>query len=204
MGRSNSVENSPSATPADPSTAGLCLRRRAFTLFEVLVAMSVAAVTGAAALLAVASALSDAHTGLERSVASGLARQLMDEIAAQYYADPELGDPQQTVLGPETGEVTGYRTAFDDIDDYHGWQASPPERKDASGLDRLGSPAPAMESFSRSVVVQYVADADPDVVLASGQTSFTRRVTVSVAYSASGKTRTAAQLQRIFRHVPPE
>ena len=57
-----------------------------------------------------------------------LAQQLMAEIQQQPYKD-------QTVLGllfgPELGESTADRSAFDDVDDYDGFVEQPPRSRTA-------------------------------------------------------------------------
>ena len=74
-----------------------------------------------------------------------LAQQLMAEILQADYAEPDESD----VFGPEATETGGTRAAFDDVDDYHGWTASPPEAKD-------GTPLADRDDWERSVTVEWV------------------------------------------------
>ena len=49
------------------------------------------------------------------------AHQLMTEILSKSYQDPG----QSPLFGPELDELTGTRSAFDDVDDFSGWNESP-------------------------------------------------------------------------------
>lgn len=102
---------------------------RAFTLVETVVALFVASVMLVAALNSVGAARATDYKIAERNRALGLAQALMGEILQQAYADPAYGPGS---LGVGADEVTGNRSLFDDVDDYDGWQASPPQRKDGS------------------------------------------------------------------------
>ena len=57
--------------------------------------------------------------------APGLAHQLMGEILAMPYEDPE--DPNQGI-GLETGETNTTRADFDDLDDYDNWEPEIPRK----------------------------------------------------------------------------
>ncbi|MCH8030680.1 MAG: LamG domain-containing protein [Bacteroidetes bacterium] len=89
----------------------------------------------------------------------------MAEILQQDYADSTQidllkseilieGKKERQLIGLETGEDTGDRSRFDDIDDYHGWSASPPQEKDGTTMSHL-------TGWEREVVVLYVQDDDP-------------------------------------------
>jgi len=60
-----------------------------------------------------------------------LADQLLAEIMAQSYEDPEDGS---TTRGTDTGESTAARTDWDDVDDYDGLSNSPPQDRDGNSL----------------------------------------------------------------------
>lgn len=91
----------------------------------------------------------------QRMVAVGLAHDLLAEALATAYVEPDapplfnsaglLGSPS---WGPDTGEnASGNRAGFDDVDDFHGWSASPPENAAGQALaDTAG--------LRRSVVVE--------------------------------------------------
>lgn len=100
---------------------------RAFTLAEVVVCLLIVGVAITAGLQSLGSFAIGSRAWRERSIATVLANQLMAEINALPYADPSGA----SVIGRDAGETTGTRTTYDDIDDYDGWNESPP--KDASG-----------------------------------------------------------------------
>lgn len=120
-----------------PAAAGLCrrapgrrARRRAFTLIEAVIAIAIVGIMLAAALNTVgASRTSQSLTALRRQ-GHGLAEQLLSEILQQPYQDPVEA---ASILGPAASETaTGNRTLFNDVDDYDGWKASPPQYRDGS------------------------------------------------------------------------
>ncbi len=119
--------------------------RRAFSLAEVVVATFIVGVMLVAALRTVGSAARGrvAMANHERGVL--LAQQLMSEILQADYVEPD----ESPVFGPEAGETGGTRGAFDDVDDYHGWTASPPQAKDGTAL-------PGRADWERSVTVERV------------------------------------------------
>ncbi|MEM9915020.1 MAG: hypothetical protein AAF911_08665 [Planctomycetota bacterium] len=96
-----------------------------------------------------------------------LAEDLLNEILAQPYEDPDGG----IVFGIEIGESLSLRAGFDDTDDYHSTSESPPT--DADGNAIAGA-----ERFTRSVVVQWVDPAEPKAV--SPSETGVKRVTVTV------------------------
>jgi hypothetical protein len=99
-----------------------------------------------AALQTVAAARGGEYKLVERSRALLLAQDLMAEILQQAYADPAYGPGS---FGVGADEVTGNRSLFDDVDDYDGWQASPPQNKN-------GSVIPWATGYKRSVSVMWV------------------------------------------------
>ncbi len=60
-----------------------------------------------------------------------LAHELMAEVLAMPYEDPE-GAGNGT--GAETGESTATRAAFDDVDDYNNWSSANARAKDGTAL----------------------------------------------------------------------
>ncbi len=102
----------------------------------------------------------------------------MGEILQCHYQDPEAAalvvDP---TFGPEADETsTPTRADFDDIDDYNGWIASPPE-------DRQGTPLDVDAKYERTVQVEFVDPSTPAALGTSelvGETGL-KRITVTVA-----------------------
>jgi len=102
-----------------------------------------------------------------RHVGSALGRHLMSEILQNHYEEPN----DTPAFGPEAPENAASRADYDDVDDYHGWSASPPKTKDDSAMTGL-------DGWSRSVSVVYV---DPDDVSAVvGDDRGLKRITVTV------------------------
>ena len=83
--------------------------------------------------------------------AAALAEDLMSEILQQYYEDPDLapGSFGRSIAEDDEGD----RTLFDDVDDYDGWSASPPQ-------DRDGAPLVGANGYTRSVSVDWVLSSD--------------------------------------------
>jgi len=104
--------------------------------------------------------------------ASRLADDLMEEIMARAYADPEGG----LGLGADTGESS--RALFDDVDDYHNFSETSGNLADSAGTDYPDD----WQTFTRSVQVvaasEFVADINATI---TGKT-----VTVSIT-SAKGR-----------------
>lgn len=189
--------------------------RDAFTLAESLFASAIAAIAGLTLLTSVASTLQSVDEATDRTIANGIARQLMDEISTKRYSEPGAG-ALQVNLGPEAGEVSGLsRIAYDDIDDYDGYVMQPVvdewgvplgEGDDAGGQRHSNFQAPS-EYFDRwrcQVVVDYVADADLALPLGPGLTSNHRQVVVAVLFDdpVDGLVEKAV-LRRVFS-PPPE
>lgn len=121
------------------------VRRAGFTLVEAAISIVLVSVLLVAALNTVAAAKLGQQQTAERGRAHLLAQELMSEIMRQDYADPEdvgridLRDPMlpTSAMGVDSGESTTNRLSFDDVDDYDGWNASPPQNKDGSLIPNL-------------------------------------------------------------------
>ncbi|MDZ4659277.1 MAG: hypothetical protein SH868_17020 [Bythopirellula sp.] len=88
--------------------------RRALTLLEIVVATMVTGVMLVAALDSVGAVFNTHKLNAERLAGPSIGHELMAEILAMPYKDPT----SSTVIGPEGGESTTNRNAFDDVDDY--------------------------------------------------------------------------------------
>jgi type II secretory pathway pseudopilin PulG len=178
--------------------------------------MTILAVAGSSLLLGVHSSLQTTVEAQQRTIAMGLARQMLDEISGRLYAEPGAG-PYEDKLGPTAWESLGSgRERFNDIDDYNGFQAVPavdpwgvPLGSDnGDGEERhpaFVSPNIKLSGWKRQTAVYYVDDADPTVRLGSGETSNLREVVVTVRRADSdGAVRTFATTRRVFAYVPTE
>ena len=98
-----------------------------------------------------------------------LAADLMAEILTQAYEEPV-----DTVnFGRESGESGGDRVDWDDVDDYEGWSATPPESKDEVELD-------GYDQWTRSVEVAFVNPTSLNDLV--GNTGV-KRITVTASFN---------------------
>src|SRR3954466_4194450 len=109
-----------------PTSKQLNRKSSGLTLIEVIASTIIVSMMAVAALNALAAATKSANSIGNRAIAAGLADELMSEILMQAYSDPD----SSPVFGHESGESTTVRSAFDDVDDYNAWNASPPQYRD--------------------------------------------------------------------------
>jgi hypothetical protein len=93
---------------------------------EVVASTMIVGLMSVAALNGLGAATRSAESIGNRAIALGLADDLMAEILPLPYSDPN----DTPVFGPEGAESSGPRSAFDDVDDFHGWNQSPPKNRD--------------------------------------------------------------------------
>lgn len=122
-----------------------------------------------AALNALGAATKSANSIGNRAVAAGMADELMSEILMQSYSDPNGA----AIFGNESGESTSVRSAFDDVDDYNGWNASPPQYRD-------GTIIPDRANWRQRVTVTYVTPAN--LTQTSGTDQGAKRIRVQIEY----------------------
>lgn len=156
---------SDSATGRDPWHA-----RAGFSLIEAAVATLIVGGLFVAALGALSGATKASAVNVDRATGLLLAGEMMSEIVNARYVEPD----DTPAFGPEPGETDGTRNAFDDVDDYDNWDASPPENPDGTGIpDRAG--------WRRTVEVDY---ADPhDLTSVVGSDQGVKRITVTVIHN---------------------
>ena len=144
---------------------------RGLSLIEVTISIVVVGVMLAAALNTLSSVSMTRYVGANGQIGRVLAEQLMAEILSKKYEDPGLPPGS---FGIETGEsATGDRSLFDDVDDYDGWSASPPETAS-------GGVIPDRSQWSRDVGVEYVSPLDPTFEV--GADWGVKRITVGIAF----------------------
>jgi type II secretory pathway pseudopilin PulG len=139
------------------------------SLLEVMISLLVMAVLMTAALRTVGQSRRSQRAVHEQQAGRLLAQELLSEILRQAYREPF----EQLAFGPEATENTGDRSVFDDVDDYHGWSATPPQ-------DAAGAPLAGFEEWGRAVQVHWVDPEAPDSVVGSDQG--VKRITVSASY----------------------
>jgi len=144
-----------------------------FSLIEVVVSVLIVGGLAVAVLNTIGATAAVRRIDADRARGISLAQDLVEEIAGEPYEDPSNGDGS---FGSGADEVaTGDRTAFDDVDDYDGWSASPPEMRDGTALA-------GFDGWRRTVAVRWSDPTDPDVdkVAESGL----KRVEVSVYHGS--------------------
>jgi type II secretory pathway pseudopilin PulG len=144
------------------------------TLVEAVIACVIVGTMLVAALSALGSSARAQRSRAERCLGPHLARALMAEVLQAYYREP-AGSP---AFGPEAPEASDSRAAWDDVDDYHGWSACPPQSKDGTPLDHAAG-------WTRSVTVAYVRPDEPNLQSASDQGL--KRITVTVVGPAGAR-----------------
>jgi len=143
--------------------------RRGFSMMEAVVCIALIGVALVAGLAwaggqggATVGASARAQTITQRqAIGTMLAAELMAEIMAQAYAEPE----GLTILLTEVNDVAGNRSTYDDVDDYDGWSSKPPK-------DRGNNALSGYTAWRRSVDVDMVRasnlDGDPLILGDSG------------------------------------
>lgn len=102
-------------------------RQRALTYVEVLISLVILATAVAASVGAYGSFAGGSRAWGERSTAAELANRLMSQVFTLPYADPSVSDPcAMHTIGVDSGENAANRTTFDDLDDFNGWNVTPP------------------------------------------------------------------------------
>ncbi len=94
--------------------------RAGISLLEVSISSLLVGLTLIASLETVGSVYRTQRLNASRLTGSSLAMELMTEILAMPYEDPEVNS---LVLGTETGESASNRSDFDDVDDYDNWNS---------------------------------------------------------------------------------
>lgn len=122
-------------------------RRHGVTFAEVTVATAIVGMLIVAALRTLGGATQASRYTAEHAIGLLLAGDLMSEIMNAEYAEPT----ETAVFGIEPSESSTVRAAYDDVDDYNGWDASPPQLKDGTVMsDKAG--------WRRTVSVRYLED----------------------------------------------
>lgn len=164
-------------------------RRGGYSLAEVLVASALAGVVLVAAMDGLSVSTRSWIAAGAGSDAQTLAHDLLAEVLAQPYTDPDTtDDPDLEDFGPEADETAGDRSTFDDADDYDDWVESPP-------ADRDGAALAGFAGWTRAVVVQKLKKQEVDTYRDDDQDDHgSRRITVVVTGPA-GESHTVAAIR---------
>jgi type II secretory pathway pseudopilin PulG len=157
-------------------------RRAAYAMVEVVISTLIVAIMLVAALNAVGAARVSMRRMDDHARGMLLAEDLLTEVLARGYFDP--GDTPD--FGPEEDEATDTRADFDDLDDYAGWSAQPPQYTDGSAWADAGTwrrtvvvdilDPTSLDPLEKAEEVEAGTQADYDI----GDETGVRRVTVSV------------------------
>ena len=152
------------------------VRRRGMTLIEATFSVLIVAVMMVAVLTMLGAAAKARLSTTSQQLGPVLARHLMSEVLEAQYQSPTY----PAVWGPEPGEITGTRSAFNDVDDYDGWT-------ETVAQDKSGNPLPNAAGWTRAVQVCYVDPANP-AGSAVGSDMGLKRITVTVTAPTGAQT----------------
>ena len=201
-----------------PVATRLRRRRPGFSLVEALIALSIMALAGAVLLLSVESSLENTADAVDRTIADGIAQQMLDQILTKKYVENAgAGGALADVLagvGAALDELTGGGTElYDDVDDYNGYTANPPEdiygqplgTGDNAGGQRLANfrvPGAFFQNWRMRVQVYFVDPNDHRIV--SGSATAYRAVQVLVErLEADGSAIPLADRKRVITYIQP-
>lgn len=145
------------------------MKKKAFTLVEVLVAIVLVGIAIVSLLAAGSSYTKVNGAGRDLSTAEFLLEQIRELTTLMPITDPQTG---ATTFGAEEAGVANY----DDLDDFDGAVFSPP-----IGADRVA--LAGFSVFSQQVTVQNVSAGNFEQVVADHGSSFVK-VTVEVSMNS--------------------
>lgn len=102
--------------------------RRGITMMEAAIGSLLVGGVLASTLNLVGPTVQSTQRAGDRLTAAVLATDMLDEICAMAFVDPQQDNGS---IGPNPGESNGARNLFDDVDDYHGWTSTPQTRAGA-------------------------------------------------------------------------
>jgi len=153
-------------------------------MVEVLACALIVGLMIVAALNSVGIAFRTRKLNAERLIGPGMAQELMAEILAMPYSDP---DETTNSIGLDSGESSATRATFDDVDDYHNYSSAGARSKD-------GTLQTGLTGWSHQATVNWANR----TTLAGGASSDTglKRVTVTVTSPAGRQTQITALRSR--------
>lgn len=185
-------------------------RRTGFTLLESLVSVTITAIAGTALFSAIGASLGTSYSAMNHNIATGLADQMLDELAAVRF-------PVDTDTRPGFQSSREY---FDDLDDYDNWSSTPPENKQGYSLGRepltilekypisrpsmLRPDSDFLNRLTREVTVERIQPAsDGSWETTKTHTSYRRvTVTIKLVMNANSPGQVITEATRIFSYVP--
>ena len=144
-------------------------RTPGFTLVEAVISIVLVGLLLVAAINTLGATAVSKRNIEHQALGYTLAQDLMAEILNQAYEEPD-DTPE---FGRESSESGGDREDWDDVDDYEGWSATPPETKDGEPLD-------GYDQWTRSVEVAFV---NPTSLNDLGGNTGVKRITVTASFN---------------------
>jgi prepilin-type N-terminal cleavage/methylation domain-containing protein len=189
-------------------------QRRGFSLVESLVAISVLGLAASVLLLAAQGSLQTSEDAVDRTIAAGVAQQIMDEILNKHFMIPG-GDPLNGGFTPSSYELAGNgRERYNDTDDFDNFSAKPAEGiwgealgtgNDAGGQRHANFKVPTgfFTNWRQRVDVYFVSASDPSQKLTSGSSYF-RCIEVNIErVERDGSVQPLAKLKRVIGWLAP-
>ncbi len=141
---------------------------RGISLVECVVSTLLVGILMTTSLQSVGMSLRQQTSSRQSVIAAALANGLVSEIVAQSYMEPGA---TSSGITRESGESGGSRASYDDVDDYHGWSASPPQTRGGVAMAEYAG-------WQRAVTVEWVTLTNvlPNPVVETG----VKRITVTV------------------------
>ena len=149
--------------------------RLGFSYVEVLLASVIISVLLVSSLKLFGNLGRSQQSATAKEPAGALIISLLTEIEKQAYRDPTATDD---TLGLEAGESDTERSNYNDVDDYNGWAANPPE-------DQSGQPYTQYSHLNRSVAVRYVMS--NDFIQAAATDEGFKEVTITISRSPNNE-----------------
>ncbi len=136
---------------SNSSSSHFRTRYRGISLLDILVSIPLVGIAIVAALNTVGASKASQYKVNKTRQGHLLAQDLLSEIMQQDFADSNSG---LLSFGQEAMEIGSLnRSQFNDVDDYDGWQASPPQYKDGTVMSGL-------PDWQRIVEVSWRSTAD--------------------------------------------
>jgi hypothetical protein len=149
---------------------------------EVVVATAIVGVMTVAALESLNMVYRTRRLNGSRLTAPCLAQDLLAEVLAMPYEDPQIAGGS---IGLDSGETASSRATYDDVDDYNGFTSTGVKARNGTAIADYNS-------WQQQVQVVYVLTTNPATT--SGTDTGLKRITVT-ATSPEGKVATAVALR---------
>lgn len=140
-------------------------------MIEVVLSFIVVSLMLLAALEVVAASRRTIAIAERRATARFLADELLTLAFSKSYSDPN----ETAILGLEISELLATKSSFDDVDDFNGWEESPPTTADEKKMTDYAG-------WSREATVEWVLPGAPSTVQPSETNA--KRITVIAKYNA--------------------